>query len=59
MGPSSLDLVSQDSVRAFAAAVNKKYKTLDILVNNAGVSFLKKGYTSDNVGVIAQTNHLG
>ena len=82
VGP-SLDLVSQDSVRAFAAEVrwrygpshalppfipppfhlpssplalqiNKKYPKLHILVNNAGVSFMKKEFTSDNVGVIAQ-----
>lgn len=58
VGP-SLNLVSQDSVRAFAAEINKKFPKLHILVNNAGVSFLKKEFTSDNVGVIAQTNHLG
>lgn len=58
IGP-PLDLVSQDSVRKFAAEINKKYSSLDILVNNAGVSFMKKGFTDDNVGVIAQTNYLG
>lgn len=54
-----LDLVSQDSVRSFAAEINAKYPKLHILINNAGVSFMKKEFTSDNVGVIAQTNHLG
>lgn len=58
VGP-SLDLISQDSVRAFAATINKKYPKLHILVNNAGVAFLKKDFTADKVGVIAQTNHLG
>eukprot|EP00798_Chlamydomonas_sp_ICE-L_P023280 gene23280-30513_t len=55
----SLDLISQDSVRKFAAEVNKKYTHLDILVNNAGVSFMSKNFTEDGVGGIAQTNHLG
>ena len=58
VGP-SLDLISQDSVRAFAATINKQYPKLHILINNAGVSFLKKDFTEDKVGVIAQTNHLG
>ncbi|KAF5827890.1 hypothetical protein DUNSADRAFT_18581 [Dunaliella salina] len=54
-----LDLMSQDSVRKFAEEVNKDNKELNILVNNAGVSFMKKYFTSDNVGGIAQTNYLG
>jgi hypothetical protein len=37
--------------------INKKYPKLHILVNNAGVSFMKKGFTADNVGVIAQVVH--
>jgi len=34
--------------------VNKSNKELHILVNNAGVSYMKKYFTSDNVGGIAQ-----
>ena len=39
--------------------INKKYPKLHILVNNAGVSFMKKEFTSDNVGVIAQVRRNG
>lgn len=53
VGP-SLELISQDSVCAFAEYMNKEYKELHILVNNAGVSFMKKNFTSDGVGGIAQ-----
>jgi NAD(P)-dependent dehydrogenase (short-subunit alcohol dehydrogenase family) len=44
----------QDSVRAFAAAINKRPGSLDILVNNAGVGYLKKATTGDGVGVLVQ-----
>ncbi|PNH06526.1 WW domain-containing oxidoreductase [Tetrabaena socialis] len=58
IGP-SLDLMSQDSVRKFAAAINEQYPAIHILINNAGVSFMSKTFTPDGVGGIAQTNHLG
>jgi len=57
--PSPLDLYSQESVRRFAAEFDKKYASLHILVNNAGVSFMKKCFTEEGVGGIAQTNYLG
>ena len=53
IGP-SLDLMSQDSVRKFAEAMNKQFSRIDILVNNAGVSFMGKCFTEDGVGGIAQ-----
>ncbi|GLC47990.1 hypothetical protein PLESTB_000047100 [Pleodorina starrii] len=58
VGP-QLDLISQESVRKFAEAVDKQYPKIDILINNAGVSFMGKTFTPDGVGGIAQTNHLG
>jgi hypothetical protein len=36
--------------------VNKGNKDLHILVNNAGVSYMKKTFTGDNVGGIAQVS---
>ncbi len=39
--------------------VDSKYPELHILVNNAGISFLKRSFTPDNVGALAQTNFLG
>ncbi|MEW5307215.1 MAG: hypothetical protein WDW36_009623 [Sanguina aurantia] len=58
VGP-TLDLLQPDTIDVFAAAIDANYPTLDILVNNAGVSFMKKVFTADGVGGIAQTNHLG
>lgn len=57
--PVPLDLQSQESVRRFAGEFDKKYPSLHILVNNAGIAFMKKFFTEDGVGGIAQTNHLG
>ncbi len=55
----SLDLMSQDSVRSFAAEVNTQFPALHILVNNAGMSFMKRCMTAEGVGGLAQTNYLG
>lgn len=38
----------------FVLQINQKYKEINILVNNAGVSFMKKTFTEDGVGGIAQ-----
>lgn len=58
VGP-SLDLMSQDSVKAFASAIAKRAGPLNILVNNAGLGYIKKGFTDQNVGLLTQVNHLG
>ena len=53
VGP-PLDLMEQDSVRSFAASLDKSCPKLDILVNNAGVAFMKRCMTGDGIGGIAQ-----
>lgn len=53
VGP-TLDLLQPETIDVFADAINSKYPKLDILVNNAGVSFMKKVFTPDGVGGIAQ-----
>lgn len=54
-----LDLMKQDSVKAFAEAINKRAGSLDILVNNAGLGYTKKSFTEQGVGMLTQVNHLG
>jgi NAD(P)-dependent dehydrogenase (short-subunit alcohol dehydrogenase family) len=51
-----LDLSSQASVRAFAAAWTGP---LDILINNAGIMQVPRARTSDGFEVQIATNHLG
>lgn len=55
VGP-SLDLLSQDSVRKFAEAINKRSGPLNILVNNAGLGYMKRGFTEQGVGVLTQAS---
>lgn len=52
-GP-ALDLMKQDSVKAFAEAINKRPGSLDILVNNAGLGYTKKSFTEQGVGMLTQ-----
>jgi len=56
VGP-PLDLKSQASVRAFAAAINARPGTLDILVNNAGLGYNKREFTEEGVGILAQVRN--
>lgn len=58
VGP-ALDLADQGSVRKFAAAMNARQGDIHVLVCNAGVGFLRKAFTEDKVGVLAQVNTLG
>lgn len=53
VGP-SLDLMSQDSVKAFAQAILKRPGSLNILVNNAGLGLTKKSFTEQGVGMLTQ-----
>eukprot|EP00878_Enallax_costatus_P001002 GHUV01001134.1.p1 GENE.GHUV01001134.1~~GHUV01001134.1.p1 ORF type:complete len:354 (+),score=120.84 GHUV01001134.1:515-1576(+) len=54
-----LDLMRQESVKAFAEAINKRPGPLNILVNNAGLGYTKKSFTDQGVGMLTQVNHLG
>jgi NAD(P)-dependent dehydrogenase (short-subunit alcohol dehydrogenase family) len=51
-----LDLSSQASVRAFAAAWTGP---LDVLINNAGIMQVPQGRTADGFEIQMATNHLG
>ena len=53
MGP-PLDLKSQDSVKKFGAAINKRPGQLNILVNNAGLGYTPKSFTEQGVGMLTQ-----
>lgn len=53
-----LDLASLDSVREFAAALNRTRSRLDALVLNAGAFGLPHAVTADGVETLFQTNHL-
>jgi len=54
-----LDLASQASIRAFAAAFNARYDRLDRLINNAGIMMVPYGTTDDGFERQFGTNHLG
>ncbi|MEM7117362.1 MAG: oxidoreductase [Chloroflexota bacterium] len=54
-----LDLASQKSVHAFAAAFNAKFDRLDVLVNNAGIMMVPYGKTEDGLERQMGTNHFG
>lgn len=54
-----LDLASLESVRAFAAELNKAGAPLDLLVNNAGVMAPPRLETDDGFELQFGVNHLG
>lgn len=53
------DLGDFSSIRAFAEAFRKKYRTLDILVNNAGFISLDRQVTKDGLERQFGVNHVG
>ncbi len=54
-----MDLASQASIKAAAAAFATRHPILDILVNNAGVMALPEGRTEDGYETQLGVNHLG
>jgi NAD(P)-dependent dehydrogenase (short-subunit alcohol dehydrogenase family) len=54
-----LDLASQSSIKAFAAAFRSAHARLDLLLNNAGVMALPYKKTTDGFESQLGTNHLG
>jgi NAD(P)-dependent dehydrogenase (short-subunit alcohol dehydrogenase family) len=54
-----LDLASQASIHAFAAAFKARYERLDVLINNAGIMMVPYGKTEDGFERQFGTNHLG
>ena len=54
-----LDVSSLASVRAFAAALTSKYKSIDCLVNNAGCMNCPYQKSVDGIEVQFATNYLG
>lgn len=54
-----LDLSSFDSIRSFAAAIEKDFPALDVLINNAGVLPLEQQYTQEGFEMQFGVNYLG
>lgn len=55
-----MDLSSFESVREFAATVNKTESKIDVLVHNAGYTeFFKRAVSVDGVEYTMATNHYG
>jgi len=55
----SLDLSSFDSIRNFAAAIEKEFPAVDVLINNAGVLPLEQQYTQEGFEMQFGVNYLG
>ena len=55
----ALELMSLDSVRAFAKEFSARHKTLNVLINNAGVMACPLARTADGWESQFATNHLG
>lgn len=50
----SLDFMSMDSIYQFAEYLNRMDSPIDILINDANVTFMKRSYTPQGVGRLAQ-----
>jgi NAD(P)-dependent dehydrogenase (short-subunit alcohol dehydrogenase family) len=60
-GPQLLlaDLSSQQSVRALADDVRRRFTAIDVLINNAAGIFAQREVTTDGIEKTFATNHLG
>lgn len=54
-----VDMASQDSIRAGAAAFLEKHDRLDVLVNNAGLLLKERRTTPEGLESVFAINHLG
>lgn len=55
-----LDLSSLESIREFAADVNRTESRLDVLIHNAGCAYtFEKVVTKDGLDMTLGTNHFG
>jgi NAD(P)-dependent dehydrogenase (short-subunit alcohol dehydrogenase family) len=55
----ALDLSSFDSIRSFAATIEKEFPVVDVLINNAGIMPPKEEYTRDGFEMQFGVNYLG
>jgi len=55
----TLDLLSNESIKAFAREFQARYDRLDVLVNNAGAAFHKRGISADGFEKTLAVNFLG
>jgi NAD(P)-dependent dehydrogenase (short-subunit alcohol dehydrogenase family) len=55
----SLDLASQESVRAAAGQIMAVHKSIDLLINNAGVMGIPEAKTADGFEMQFGVDHLG
>ncbi|KAK9717807.1 short chain dehydrogenase [Popillia japonica] len=53
-----VDFASLQSVRDFAADINKNEERIDILVNNAGLMVGTEDYTKDGIQTVLHVNHI-
>lgn len=53
-----VDFTSLQSVRDFAADINKNEERIDILVNNAGIVISNEEYTKDGIQTVLHVNHI-
>jgi NAD(P)-dependent dehydrogenase (short-subunit alcohol dehydrogenase family) len=53
------DMSSQQSVRALADDVRRRFQNIDVLINNAAGIFARREFTVDGIEKTFATNHLG
>jgi NAD(P)-dependent dehydrogenase (short-subunit alcohol dehydrogenase family) len=54
-----LDVASLQSVRAFAAEMQRRFSAIDLLINNAGIMAIPSQRSPDGFELQFATNHLG